>query len=64
MASPHVAGVAALILAKGVTDANGNGRMNDEVRQKMNSTAQDLGATGRDAQYGYGLVSAAAATAP
>jgi subtilisin len=63
MASPHVAGVAALVLAKGVTDANGNGRINDEVRQKMNSTAQNMGAAGRDTQYGYGLVNAAAATA-
>lgn len=63
MASPHVAGVVALVIAKGVTDANSNGRINDEVRKIMNSTAQDLGATGRDTQYGYGLVNAAAAVA-
>ncbi len=62
MASPHVAGVAALVITKGVIDANGNGRTNDEVRQKMNSTAQDLGVVGRDTQYGYGLVNAVVAT--
>lgn len=64
MASPHVAGVAALVIAKGVTNVNGVKGISDEVRQIMNSTAQDLGAAGRDAQYGYGLVNAAAAVAP
>ena len=63
MASPHVAGTAALVLGKGVADTNSNGRVNDEVRQRINSTAEDLGATGRDTQYGYGLVNAAAAAA-
>lgn len=63
MASPHVAGVAALVIATGVNDTNSNGRINDEVRKVMNDTAQDLGATGRDSQYGYGLVSAVAAVA-
>ena len=64
MASPHVAGVAALVIAKGITDENGNNRINDEVRQIMNSTARDLGTAGRDPQYGYGLVDAVAAVAP
>lgn len=63
MASPHVAGTAALVIGKGVADTNGNGRINDEVRQIMNSTAQDLGTAGRDAKYGYGLVNASAAAA-
>ncbi len=62
MASPHVAGVAALVIATGVTDS-GNGRINDEVRAVMNYTAQDLGASGRDSLFGYGLVSAVAAVA-
>ena len=61
MASPHIAGVAALVIATGVLDTNGNGRINDEVRAVMNSTATDLGSVGRDSQYGYGLVSAVAA---
>ncbi|MDP3899816.1 MAG: S8 family peptidase [bacterium] len=56
MASPHVAGTAALIIAAGVNNAS-------EVRQILADTAIDLGAIGRDSLYGYGLVSAAAAIA-
>src|SRR3990167_3421238 len=63
MASPHVAGVAALVIAKGVTNSNGIKGISDEVRQIMASTAQDLGTTGLDPQYGYGLVNATAAVA-
>ena len=56
MASPHVAGTAALFIAAGVTD----------VRTQLQTTADDLGDPGRDPQYGYGLVDAdeAAASAP
>jgi len=61
MASPHVAGTAALVFATGIADANGNGRINDEVRARMNMTAIDLGNPGRDTQYGFGLVNAQAA---
>lgn len=61
MASPHVAGTAALVVASGVTDSNNNGRINDEVRQILNTTADDLGLTGRDTWYGFGLVNALAA---
>lgn len=50
MASPHVAGVATLVLY-----AN-PGFTNVEVRSAMTSTAIDLGAAGRDTLYGYGLV--------
>jgi len=63
MASPHVAGVAALLVGAGVTDTNGNGRVNDEVRLILQQTAQDLGTAGRDTWYGFGLVDAAAAVA-
>ncbi|MBN2329070.1 MAG: S8 family peptidase, partial [Candidatus Omnitrophica bacterium] len=62
MASPHAAGVAALVISRGISDQNGNGRINDDVRSRMNSTALDLGDSGRDYQYGYGLVDAYAAT--
>jgi hypothetical protein len=61
MASPHVAGTAALILSAPVTDLNGNGLVNDEVRRILDCTADDLGNVGRDTWYGFGLVDAAAA---
>lgn len=51
MASPHVAGAAALVIAGGITS-------NDEVRERLANTAYDLGKPGRDPQYGYGLVDA------
>ncbi|MDP2858300.1 MAG: S8 family serine peptidase [Bacillota bacterium] len=51
MASPHVAGTAALVIASGITNSN-------EVRQKLQTTADDLGTSGRDNLYGYGLVDA------
>lgn len=52
MASPHVAGVAALIKS---VDSN---LTNVEIREIMTSTAFDLGDTGRDNWFGYGLVDA------
>lgn len=48
MASPHVAGTAALVIAAGIFD----------VRGQLQSTADDLGATEWDSKYGYGLVDA------
>lgn len=63
MASPHVAGTAALVIAAGITDANGNGRINDEVRSRLDQTADDLGKPGLDPQYGFGLVDADEAAA-
>lgn len=51
MASPHVAGTAALVIASGVTNPG-------EVRSKLQSTADDKGTTGLDNLYGYGLVDA------
>lgn len=55
MAAPHVAGVAALVLAKG------NATTPDQVRAALQEKAEDLGAVGRDDTYGYGLVDAYAA---
>ena len=56
MASPHVAGVAALVISGGISDANQNYRINDDVRTALAVTARDLGAAGRDSLYGFGLV--------
>lgn len=61
MASPHVAGVAVLTLSAGLTDLNGSGYANDEVRAVLQTSAQDLGAAGRDPLFGFGLVDASAA---
>ena len=58
MASPHVAGTAALVLA-----AN-SGWSNSQVRTQLQSTAEDLGSSGRDSHYGYGLVDAQRAAVP
>jgi subtilisin family serine protease len=55
MASPHVAGVAALLMASDPSYSA------EAVRNKMNQTALDLGDTGKDKQYGYGLVDASSA---
>jgi len=54
MASPHVAGTAALVIAAGIAD----------VRTQLQTTADDLGDAGLDPQYGYGLVDADEAAAP
>ncbi|MBP7697472.1 MAG: S8 family serine peptidase [candidate division Zixibacteria bacterium] len=56
MASPHVAGVAALLIAK-----NGGSMAPADVRAALQNTAEDLGAAGWDQYYGYGLVDANAA---
>ncbi len=56
MATPHVAGVAALVWS------NNTGASNADVRAALGTTALDLGAAGRDAAYGFGLVQAKAAS--
>ena len=63
MASPHVAGVAALVMSGGIGDVNANGRINDDVRTALAASAEDLGVAGYDTWYGYGLVDAVAANA-
>jgi len=53
MATPHVAGVVALMLQK-------NSSMTpDEIRQKINDTAIDLGTAGWDSLTGEGLINVA-----
>ena len=51
MACPHVSGAAALVWASGATSAQ-------TVRDRLTSTAEDLGTPGFDTSYGYGLVDA------
>jgi serine protease len=61
MAVPHVSGTAALIIG---SQALGPNPAPDAVEQRLKSTARDLGPPGFDIVYGYGLLNAAAATAP
>ncbi len=63
MASPHVVGVAALLLARpAACDTDGDGRCSrDEVARRLERTATDLGSAGRDDASGFGLVNAQAA---
>lgn len=57
MATPHVAGVAALVWNREP------GATASDIRAALTSTAEDLGSTGRDNAFGYGLVNAQAALA-
>lgn len=62
MAVPHVVGAAALVLAGGgLSDTSAANGLADEVRQRLRDSAVDLGSTGHDGQYGYGLVDVLAA---
>jgi thermitase len=56
MASPHVAGLAALVFAT-VSDANGDGKLNDEVRSRIEANCDDIGLSG----IGHGRINAARA---
>ena len=56
MATPHVAGVAAIVWSANPAATN------TQVRSALTSTALDLGTAGRDNYYGHGLVRAFAAT--
>ena len=49
--APHVAGVAALLIASGMTG-------NDDIRHRLQNSAEDLGDAGWDTQYGCGMVNA------
>lgn len=55
MATPHVSGVAALVWSHNTLWTN------QQIRDALAATAQDLGAAGRDSTYGWGLVQAKAA---
>ena len=55
MAAPHVSAVAALVISAGVATTP------DEVREVLQSTAEDKGSADWDPYYGYGIVDAYAA---
>ncbi len=61
MATPHVSGIAALVLAqgrsRGVLPDKGPARV-DWLKSIITSTTLDLGSPGQDSTYGYGLVRA------
>jgi thermitase len=56
MASPHVAGLAGLVFTT-VSDANGDDKLNDEVRSLIEANCDDIGLSG----IGYGRINAARA---
>lgn len=59
MASPHAAGVVALVLAHGnLTDQDGDGVLFGEVRTRMAKVAIETGTPGKDDLYGWGIVNA------
>lgn len=49
MATPHVAGLGALLVAQGITRPR-------DVETLITRTARDIGDTGRDDQHGFGLI--------
>jgi serine protease len=53
MATPHVAGLAALLVSRGLTRP-------EAVEAALKRFARDLGSAGRDDDYGYGLIDARA----
>jgi serine protease len=55
MATPHISGVAALLISEGIATTP------DEVREAIQSTAEDKGSDGWDPEYGWGIVDAHAA---
>ena len=61
MAVPHVTGTAALIIGARVL---GESPSASALEQRLETTARDLGGPGYDSTYGFGLLDAAAATAP
>ncbi|GAF77256.1 unnamed protein product, partial [marine sediment metagenome] len=56
MAAPHVAGLAALVFTT-LSDTNGDDKLNDEVRSRIEVNCDDIGLSG----IGYGRINAARA---
>jgi subtilisin family serine protease len=49
MAAPHVAGLAALMMSRGITDPG-------QVESIIVQNAKDLGEPGKDDEFGHGLI--------
>jgi hypothetical protein len=60
MSAAHVAAAAALVIASGVI---GQHPTPDQILGRLESTAQPLGGSAPNPDYGYGLVDLGAATA-
>ena len=54
MAAPHVCGVAALLMSRGITSP-------PVIEAILKRTAKDIGAAGKDTSFGYGLIQPRAA---
>jgi subtilisin family serine protease len=61
MSTAHVAAIAALMIASGVL---GQHPSPDQILRRLEATAQPLGGSKPNQNYGYGLVDGGAATAP
>jgi serine protease len=61
MAAPHVAAAAAMVIASGVI---GRHPSPDQILRRLEQTAQPLGGSQPNRNYGWGLVDIGAATAP
>jgi serine protease len=61
MAAPHVAAAAALVIASGVLGAHPTP---EQLRARLEQTAQPLGVGRPNYEFGWGLLDAGAATAP
>jgi serine protease len=61
MAAPHASATAALVVASGLLGPNPTPAA---IERRLELTARDLGAPGRDEHYGAGLLDAARATDP
>jgi len=59
MAAPHVSATAALLVASGLL---GPDPTPDQLRDRIEATARDLGPPGYDHRYGWGLIDAGKAT--
>ena len=56
MAASQVSGLAALLFAMGVEDSDHDGKANDEIRDLIETTTDDLGKAGWDRDFGWGRV--------